>query len=329
MKSRRSGAPTVADVARLAGVSTQSVSRVVNDAPGVGAETRARVLRSMKRLGYTPSPFARGLARNRSGAIGVVHAHSGVVGQELFLAGIERAAREAGFSPRVTSVRRNDPRSLGAAFAALQEELVEGVIVIGNSTMHAQSALLASMKLPVVFFGGQDVVGARLSSLSFDNRGGAERVVEHLARRPGPLGHIAGPSGWIDAGARTDAWKACAPMPRLRYLRRGDWSARSGYQAMTELLREGVRSVFAANDYMALGALKACFDASLRVPDDIAVAGFDNVVGADYFQPPLTTVSMPFPELGVRAVDLLVELIRGGEPQNLVLPVSLVVRSSS
>lgn len=325
--ARRSGAPTIRDVARLAGVSAQTVSRVLNTPARVQAETRARVETSIATLGYRRSPMARGLATNRSGAIGVLDAGSAVIGQMLLRAGIEKAARERAYSPRVFLAEVSSESALRGAFETFRDELVEGVIVLGNTTQHVRSAIMAASHMPVVLVAPHEEPGPRLSTVAVDQAGGTRSVVSHLLTHGPRVAHISGPAGWVDADARMEAWRAMVPGADA-LLRRGDWSAESGHRLMSDLLDVGVDAVFAGNDYMALGALKACSDRGISVPDDVAVAGFDDIPGADFLLPPLTTVRQPFSELGVEAVALLADLISGDEPRAVLLPADLVIRKS-
>lgn len=325
---RRSGAPTIRDVARLTKVSAQTVSRVLNTPDLVQPETRERVLAGIQMLGYRRSSIARSLATNRSGAVGVLDSGSSVMSQVVLLSRVESAARNHGFSPRVAAVTDATAVALEAGLETLRNELVEGLIVLGNTTLHVRSAVSAATQVPVVLVASDETPGTRMSTIAVDQAGGARAMIEHLKRRGPRLGHIAGPAGWLDADARLVAWQQNAPRPGEQLLRRGDWSARSGYEAMHSLLDEGVDSVFVSNDYMALGALRACRERDVRVPDDVAVGGYDDVVGADYFQPALTTVRQPLAELGEASVAMLAELIAGQPSRQALLPAHLVVRDS-
>lgn len=328
-ETRRSGSPTIRDVARLTGVSAQTVSRVLNSSERVSPATRTLVQTAIAQLDYRRSPLARGLATNRSGAIGVIDTRSGVIGQMLLLSGVDKAARDAGYSPRVVLMQSDTESELRMAFETLRNEMVEGIIVMGNSTLHVRAAVLAAAQNNIVLVASDKQPGPGMSTIAVDQAGGARSLLLHLRQRGDSIGHIAGPVGWLDADARATTWSKITGPSTPELLRHGDWSAKSGYDAMHELLNTGVDSVFAGNDYMALGALHACSQRGVRVPDDVAVAGFDDIPGGDYFLPSLTTVRQPFAELGMRAVALLTELITRMEPRRELLPAELVIRQSA
>lgn len=327
--ARRSGAPTIRDVARLARVSPQTVSRVLNTPEKVKPETRGQVLAVIDQLGYRRSPLALALATQRSGAVGVIDSGSGVIGQELLVTATEMALRDEGYSPRVVVVRAGMPEELDKAFKVLRDEMVEGFIVMGNTTRHVREVFRFLDDAPTVLVASNEPAHGRVSTVAADQFAGSRRVMEHL-RQYGPrIGMITGPAGWLDSDCRVSIWRECAPDPSGLYLRYGDWTAESGFLAMQELLKIGVDSVFAGNDYMALGAVWACVSEGLRVPDDVAIAGFDDMPGADFANPPLTTVRQPFAEVGRTAAELLDELIREGDARSVVLPTELVVRRSA
>ncbi|KOV31533.1 LacI family transcriptional regulator [Streptomyces sp. XY431] len=303
----------MADVAKLAGVSHQTVSRVLNGAPHVRPDTRDRVLAAIRELDYRPNSAARALVTRRSQTLGVVSFDSTLYGPASMLDGIERAARSAGYFVSVTSLRSLDGRSVQEAVDRLRDQGVEGVVVIAPqiSAVSAVARLSSSVPLVAVGSGNQ----TQVPMVSVGNRAGAEAATGYLL----DLGHrtvhhLAGPANWLESQDREDGWRrtlesAGASVPVVE---RGDWSARSGYQAglrMAEL--RDVTAVFCANDHMALGVLRALHELGRSVPGDISVVGFDDIPEAAYFIPPLTTVRQDFGELGRRALELLVEELAG------------------
>ncbi len=323
--------PVMADVARLAGVSHQTVSRVLNGHPNVSRHTRSAVLAAIGDLGYRPNAAARTLVTGRTNVLGVISFDTTLYGPASMLYGIERAAHP-GYSVAIASLTALDHRSLDEAVGRFLDQAVEGIIVIApqTSAVQAIAGLAADIPLVAVGCGTQ----APLLSVAIDNAAGALRATQHLL----DLGHqtvhhIAGPDHWLDAQEREAGWRrallaAGAAEPELF---RGDWSARSGYEIGHHLARlAGVSAVQCANDQMALGLLRALGERGIRVPADISVVGFDDIPEAAYFGPPLTTVRQDFGELGRRAVHLLLGRI-SGERQQQVVPVvpDLVVRESA
>ncbi len=325
--------PVMADVAKLAGVSHQTVSRVLNGAPHVRPGTRERVLAAIRELDYRPNSAARALVTRRSQALGVVSFDSTLYGPASMLDGIERAARSAGYFVSVASLRSLDSRSVQEAVDRLRGQGVEGVLVIAPQISAVSAVARLSSSVPVVAVGSG--TQSQVPMVSVDNRSGAEAATRHLL----DLGHrtvhhLAGPAGWLESQDRQEGWRhaleaAGAPVPHVES---GDWSARSGYEAGLRIAQQGEASaVFCANDHMALGLLRALHEAGRSIPGDISVVGFDDIPEAGYFTPPLTTLRQDFGELGRRALELLVEDLAGGavtRTQVLISP-DLVLRRSA
>jgi DNA-binding LacI/PurR family transcriptional regulator len=324
--------PVMVDVARRAGVSHQTVSRVLNNHPSVRPQTRAGVLAAIRDLGYWPNAAARTLVTGRTNALGVISFDTTLYGPASMLYGIERAARPD-YSVAIASLQAFDRRSLLDAVERLLHQGVEGIIVIAP-VMTAVAALGGlAPDIPLVAAGC--LADVALSSVAIDNRAGGAVATQHLLE----LGHetvyhVAGPKTWLDAQQRIAGWRealaeAGAPEPELL---RGDWSARSGYQAGHQLAASSdVTAVLCGNDSMALGVLRALAERGRRVPDDVSVVGFDDIAEAAYFLPPLTTVRQDFGELGRRAVHLLMDQIAAGPSDEAPLPIppDLVVRGST
>jgi DNA-binding LacI/PurR family transcriptional regulator len=323
---------SLTDVAELAGVSHMTVSRVVNGTGPVRAETRAKVLAAVQRLDYRPNSAARALATGRSGTLGVVALDSTLYGPASTLFGIENAAREAGYSITISSVGTPHRASISDAVENLRRQAVEGIVVIAPHVAAAKALAVVPQDTPLVAVGGGE--RAAVPVIAVDQYDGARRVTEHLlALGHKTVWHVAGPADWLEARDRERAWRETlkrygAPEPRVV---RGDWSSRSGYEAGKSLAgQKGLTAVFVANDQMALGLLRAFTEAGMRVPQDVHVAGFDDVPEAAYFNPPLTTVRQDFIEVGRRTFRMLAERIDGRQPpsHNLV-EAELIVREST
>jgi DNA-binding LacI/PurR family transcriptional regulator len=333
-------APVMTDVARLAGVSHQTVSRVVNGSPHVSTPTRNKVLAAMEQLGYRRNAVARALATRRSGTLGVITFDTVLHGPVTTLYGVEQAAGALGLGVSIAVVDRVSSDAVMRALTRLEDQSVEGVIALATQE-DAVRALTAGLRaLPAIFVGGlAGAAAAGATAVGTDQLDGAQAATRHLLEfGHRTVHHLAGPQDWLDSRWRVEGWRAAlqaagAPEPPLV---EGDWSARSGYCGMRAMLAAdpGLTAVFAANDQMALGALRALDEAGRRVPEDVSVVGFDDVPEAEFFRPPLTTVRQHFAEAGQRAVHLLLDLIRPQEspadatPPPLV-PTELVVRRSS
>lgn len=326
----------MADVAQLAGVSHQTVSRVVNEHPSVKEETRARVLTAMAELGYRPNLTARALARRQSDTIGVIAFDTTLHGPASTLFSLEQAARTAGYEVHVVTVPDPQPQAFADAVERLVAQSVCGVVVLAPQRAAVQVMAGLPAELPAVAVEGGAAPG--VPSVVVDQLEGARQATRHLVELGHrQIAHVRGRPDWIEAEARIDGWQqalAAAGLP-VRDPLPGDWSARSGYEAGRALCRDHaeVTGVFVANDHMALGLLRALAEAGVDVPGRVSVVGFDDVAEAEYLHPPLTTVHQDFAEVGRRCVDVLVERISaaerwsGGPP--VVVPTRLVVRSST
>jgi DNA-binding LacI/PurR family transcriptional regulator len=322
----------MADVARQAGVSHQTVSRVLNGHPNVSPATRASVLAAIRDLGYRPNAAARTLVTGRTNVLGVISIDTTLFGPASMLYGIERAAHPA-HSVAIASLAGFDRRSVAEAVELFLGQAVDGIIVIAPLTaaVEALTSLVADVPLVAVGCGTR----APLPSVAIDNLSGAAKATQFLL----DLGHetvhhIAGPDNWVDAQERVEGWQrtlraAGAPEPVML---RGDWSARSGYEIGHQLAAmPEVTAVLCGNDPMALGLLRALAERGKRVPGDVSVVGFDDVPEAAFFLPPLTTVRQDFGELGRRALRLLLDRIAGDRRLEPTLPIEpeMVVRASA
>lgn len=333
MESANGARPVnIRDVARAAGVSHQTVSRVINDHPNISAPTRARVEHAMERLAYRPSRVARALATARSRTIGIVSTDDGRHGPPKTQRAIERAARAAGYFVSTVTLTAVGPDPMREALRHLLDQGIDGIVVIAPQAAMLDAFQEAAPPLPWVTIDSAGRGGGH--SIAIDQTEGARLATRHLVglghRR---IVHVSGPTDWLDSQARVRGWRTVmaqagleAPEPLV-----GDWSPAFGLEAARALAREGqVTGVFVSNDQMALGMLRGFHEAGLRVPEDVSVVGFDDIPEAEYFCPPLTTVRPDFSELGRRCLALLLDQLTGRElPSERPIPPELVVRSSS
>jgi DNA-binding LacI/PurR family transcriptional regulator len=320
------------DVARLAGVSHQTVSRVLNDHPNVREQTRVRVRAAIAELGYRPNRAARALVTGRSQLIGVVAQNSTLYGPASLLAAFEQAAGESGFAVSVGSVRSLDRRSITEAVERHLDQRVAGIVVIAPVASASEALEHMPAGVPLVSIDGDP--GGSTTLVTVDQAAGARDATRFLLDAGHrTVWHVSGPADWFDATGRIEGWRsvleqAGAEVPPLMP---ADWSAASGYRAGQVLARmPEVTAIFAANDHLALGVLRALSERGRRVPDDVSIVGFDDVPEAAYFIPPLTTVRQDFDAVARASLDLLLAQIESGEPtaQRHTIAPTLVVRGS-
>jgi DNA-binding LacI/PurR family transcriptional regulator len=317
---------SMADVAAHAGVSAQTVSRVVNASPRVDPATRARVEDAMVALGYRVHRAAQALRTGRTRTIGLVVSTLASVGNSRMLQAIAEAASARDYALAIVTVAGS--RDIADAFARLREQGVDGAVVLNEATRLARdSAPPPGLSLVVVDSPADD----RFAIVQTDHAEGARAAVAHLlARGHSTVHHLAGPRSSFAAVERERGWRealTASGMPVVEPVR-GDWTSRSGYAAGAALATAS--AVFVANDQMALGLLRAFAGTGRHVPDDVAVVGFDDVVDAAEYRPPLTTIRQDFDALGARAVAVLVGMLeQGADPELHEVTASLVVRDSS
>lgn len=325
---------TIRDVARHAGVSHQTVSRVINDNERVNPETRARVEAAIGELGYRPNAMARSMARGRSGVLACIAPNLTDYTFASMIDGAEREARQLGYF--LLSASAPDEET----FAALVDELVtsrraEGMIII-NPYQDGRFHHLPPNH-PIVFAGARPRAEAT-NSVALDDESAGRLATQHLL----DLGHrqigcITGPMSEDCSQDRSDGYKSALAGAAIHYnpaiVTEGDWSARSGYEALMQLAQEGLvpKAIFAQNDQMAVGALRAARDLGLQVPEQLSVIGIDDIPLAAYFEPPLTTFKQDFVILGREAVRLLIGSVEDPEMprRQLRLPAQLILRQST
>ncbi|MGW0706310.1 LacI family DNA-binding transcriptional regulator [Streptomyces sp. NPDC002643] len=365
-----SAAPRSVDVARLAGVSQKTVSRVFNDEPYVSAEVRGRVLEAAERLGYRRNNAARALASGRTRSIGVVTLGTALYGPASLLMGVERVVRDTGYALRVVNTMEGDPAGVAGAVDSLLDQGVDGIVISepidertdgedgqgGHSGVAGVAGVagvggaageggaraggpVSSLRVdvPVLVIGAPSPVTAPTVLTAGDGADlMARTATEHLlALGHTTVHHLAGPQRWFAARDRLEGWRTTL----VEHGRdtpaavEGDWSAASGYAAGRELAANGeVTAVFAANDDMAIGLIRALTEAGRRVPDDVSVVGFDDIPVAAFVTPPLTTVRQPFDAVAQEGLKRLVHTIENPDADPLPAsdpPVDLVVRTST
>jgi DNA-binding LacI/PurR family transcriptional regulator len=320
------------DVAELAGVSYQTVSRVLNDSPHVRGDTRERVLAAIRQLDYRPNSMARALVTGRSRTLGVVTFDTAQYGPASTLLGIEQAAHDAGYAVTVSSLRSQHRGTVLAAIQQLRDQGVDGVAVI--APLRAGVDALRHLRQDFAVVAVEAGPNAPIPVATVDQVAGAAAATRHLL----DLGHktvwhVAGPADWNDAEERVEGWRSALKAARATIppLIRGDWTPRAGYEAGQTLLQTPeLTAVFVANDQMALGLLRRLHEAGREVPRDLSVVGFDDIPEAAYFTPPLTTVRQDFAELGRRCLHALLGRIAGEtSARRVVVAAELVVRGST
>ncbi len=323
--------PVMKDVATLSGVSHQTVSRVVNGLSNVSDGTRARVLEAMQQLSYHPNSAARALVTNRTRSIGVIGTNTALFGPASNLLWVVRAADAAGYSVSVAHLADSSTIATERAGIRFADQSVDGIILM--EPVHTAKSSFLARRMPVVVLGRHMRRG--LPSVTYDNVGGARLAAEHLL----DLGHetvwhVAGPLTWTAAIDRMSGWKAALqdrgrPVPEISG---GDWTAKSGYNLGIELARnQNVTAIFASNDEMALGVVRALVVSGRRVPEDVSVVGFDNMPETEFVTPPLTTVRQDYELAANKALEMLVALLEGRRPsiKHVELGNDLVLRAST
>lgn len=328
---------TIAEVAREAGVSSQTVSRVINNRPDVAPETRQRVQQVINRLGYQPNAIARSLASRRTRTLGLITADFSDYFFTQVIAGAEIEARKQGYFFMLGSTERN-PQDEPEYIRLLTEYRVQGILFARPSAEPDNRYLLDLLRdgAPVVTT-AYHLPGADLTVVDVDNVDGARQATRYLlecGRRQ--IAMITGPTTWKSVSDRTRGYRLALEEAGVGFdpdlIAQGDWSYRSGYRAMQELLARGVSfsALFAQNDQVAIAAIRALREAGRRVPEDVAVVGYDDIPVAEYCDPPLTTIRQPMREVGEVATKLLIQAIEEpGTAQGEVLLKAELIRRCS
>jgi LacI family transcriptional regulator len=335
---------TIRDVAAAAGVSHQTVSRVLNDRPDVAEDTRRHVLEIIEELEYQPSAIARSLTKQRTLTLGVVTAGLDYVGPSRTLNGITEQAERMGYGLLLKELPRFDTQDLQPLFKSLIARQIDGVIwavaEVGNNRAWLEEPP-GGLPVPTIFLTMELRPGVTI--VAIDNYAGGRMATEHLLQQGyRHIAHITGPLDWWEARQRKAGWQdalleAGVPASDLR-VEEGNWSSASGEWAIGQLLASypEMDAVFVGNDQMALAVLQVACREGIQVPQDLGVVGFDGLPEGAHYWPPLTTIYQDQPRLGRIAVEELVGIVESGrkgkpqvEPKVISLQPELLVRASS
>ena len=328
----------------MAGVSTQTVSRVINERPDVSPETRKRVQEVIKALSYQPSALARSLISQRSHTLGVATAGLKHIGPSRTLSGITAAAEEAGYSILLKELPSYDTEDITPIFQAFLARHVDGIIwavpEVGENRTWVNNPP-ADIEVPLVYITMEP--RENLSVVSVDNYLGGRMAMSHLLEQGyHKIGHVCGPLDWWEARQRVAAWKDTLTEHGLaaqdEQCVEGNWSSASGALAIEKLFDQypELDAIFVANDQMALGVLQFFAERKTRIPEDIGIVGFDNIAESAFFSPALTTVQQDQHKVAKVAVAEVIKIIESGwqelepvRPKSIILPPTLIVRQSS
>ena len=328
----------------MAGVSTQTVSRVINERPDVSPETRKRVQEVIKALSYQPSALARSLISQRSYTLGVVTAGLKHIGPSRTLSGITSAAEEAGYAILLKELPSYDTEDIRPIFQAFLSHHVDGIIwavpEVGENRKWVNDPP-ADIEVPLVYITMKP--REHLSVVTIDNYLGGRMAMSHLLEQGyRKIGHISGPLDWWEARQRMAAWKDSLTEAGLEagdsHCVDGNWSSASGALAIEKLCDQfpDMDAIFVANDQMALGVLQFCVEKEIRVPENMGIVGFDNIAESAFFSPALTTVQQDQHNVAKVAVAEVTKIIEAGwqgsnlvNLKSIILPPTLIVRQSS
>ncbi len=324
--------PNIYDVARLAKVSHQTVSRVLNNNPSIRPETKSRVLKAMESLGYRPSLAARTLASSRSKMLGILSSDTDFTGPAAMVHHMEAAARAQGYFVVTVGIDANDEESVQSGIDHLMKLGIEGLALVTPQLRAVEIARAAVSGIPVVTLDSM----YRMDELavSVDNFAGGAAATQHLidlGHRN--IAHISGPQGWFESTTRAAGYTATMLNANLTpQVIDGDWLIDTGYRIGKKLDIEskGLTALFIANDRMSFGFMHAMRERGIDVPTRLSIVGFDDLEEATYSSPPLTTLRQDFKQLGERAMNLLLSEISGTSTKKLdrLIP-DLIVRGST
>lgn len=325
--------PSIVDVARVAHVSHQTVSRVINKKPNVKDSTRIRVELAMEEIGFRPNSAARALVTGQSSIIAVLSYDTTLFGPASMLHAVQHAAREIGYTVTLISLKSINPDSVMAGLEEIANLRAEGVVIIAPQGVGQEVIQKIPRNLSAVFIEGGEVTST--PSVEVDHLQGAILATRHLMGLGHKnIAHISGPSDWFAAERRKVGWQQALAEGKLKAARciEGDWSPESGYLAAKQILKDkSVTAIFSANDDMAIGAYRAISELGLSIPSDISIVGFDDVHICPYLCPALTSVTQDFDQVGHAAVGSLVSMIRKEKTliHKLLVAPELVKREST
>jgi len=334
---------TLKEVALAAGVSAQTVSRVVNKRPDVAEDTRLHIQQIIEDMGYQPNTHARSLITRHSYTLGVVATGLEFFGPSTVLVGLQQEAEKLGYSLNLIltqELEKEDYRHILNNFGGSQVDgIIWAVPPVGDSRELYIAPLLSDT--PPIIFLNHPQVG--LSVVAIDNHHGAVLATQHLIeQRYQHIGIITGPSSWWEASERYRGWKETITAAGLAFkssfVAEGDWTAAGGEKAFLELVEQNheLDAIFVSNDQMALGALKTAHRLGKTIPDNLGIVGFDDYPESAFFIPSLTTIRQPLKEMGAAAVREVVQMIavhrenqEEYEPKTITLQPRLIIRESS
>lgn len=322
------------DVAQVAGLSLQTVSRVANGEPNVNEATRAHVLGVMRELGYRPNLAARAMRRGSYKTIGIVYQGLHAVGTRRTVEAVSEYAALNGYATTLMPIAAATGLATSGAFTRLEEMAVDVIVSILTSQLEFDTPMRVPPGMHAILIGPQS--NNEVSAMDSDQIGGSVAAVQHLFEAGHrTVHHIAGAPGSFFAARRAETWERMLrdegrPVPSPM---QGDWSAHSGYLAVRRMLEQTdpadyPTAIFSANDQMALGAYRAFSEAGLRIPEDVSIVGFDDIEEAIDFSPPLTTIAQDWDLLGKEVLRVASESLAGAPPQAVLLPTRLVERES-
>jgi DNA-binding LacI/PurR family transcriptional regulator len=325
--------PSMADVARLAGVSSQTVSRVSNGQSNVDERTRARVVSAMQTLGYRPNGAARALKSGRFHTIGVIMTTLHTLGNVRTLDASATEAARADYSVMLLPISDPTLPRVSGAYQRLSAQAVDGAVIILEARLLDRAEFALPPGIPVVVI--DSGAGPGYTLVDTDQALGARQATAHLlSLGHRQVWHIAGPETSFSAIRRAQSWQrtleeaGITPPPVLR----GDWTCESGYRHGLALgQRADVTAIFAANDQMCLGAMQALHELGRDIPGDVSVVGFDDMDEARSFWPPLTTIRQDFDAVGRLSIQKLLRKVAdpGTASDKTIVPTELIVRSST
>ena len=330
MSSTRS--PSMIDVATRSGVSHQTVSRVLNGHKSVTEKTRKKVLKAVEELGYRPNLTARALVTGKTATIGVLSHDTTLFGPASTLHSVQSAARNNGYRTTIYSLKSEDSESIAAGIGDLINEGVDGIVIIAPQIRGTKEISHVIGNFPAVLVENES--SAALPSVNVDQFYGAYELTRHLiSLGHKSIAHISGPKNWYETGQRVKGYKKALSESKLgsTLIWEGDWSARSGFEATKKIIKnKEITAIFAGNDAMALGAMKALSEAGLSVPTDISLVGFDDLPESEYLSPALTTAKQDFHAVGDQALGILLALINNSKVRmNVAIKPEILIRTST
>jgi DNA-binding LacI/PurR family transcriptional regulator len=319
---------TLRDVAKISGVSFQTVSRVVNNSPGVSIKTRRRVLEAVEALGYYPNLTARSLKTGQSLILEVIAFGVDTYVPRELMEAIGRAAKARGYRVMYSSIPGDDLQEVQRLLHRLQSRACDGTLIT-SPVENAAIAMFMDTQVPIPILQLRNKPGSTLPSVIIDQVAGTRMAVQHLI----DLGHreiaeISGPLNWHEAALRHESYLATLAANGLTspvVIEGTEWMPQSGYEAAHRLLDSGRQfsALVTGNDYLALGAILALTDRGIRVPEDVSIVGFDDTPEAAFFRPPLTTINQDYEAMGQQSVQYLIDLIENPDTyihQRVLMP---------